>query len=867
MSIYRFDDCELDTSRVVLRRAGAAVPVEPQVFDVLQCLVDHRGELVSKEELLDTVWGSRFVSESALTSRIKSARRAVGDDGSRQAVIRTVHGKGYKFVAAVTEVDGSDVPRSEPVGDAAESPGHVHAPPHAGGVSSTLPLSMHALIGRDELLDGFADDLVDCRLLTIAGPAGVGKTSIGLELARRADGRHRDGVVFVELVGVDDAEGALAAVATALDVNIRQDTSLEAVIVDMLRPRDILLLVDNCEHLVEPLAALVEQILRSAPGARVLATSREPLAIPGERVRFVEPLDVSRLDEMTVDELATVPAVALFVERARAADGRFELTSDSAPAVAEICRRLDGIPLALELAASRAHAIDVTEIARRLDERLRLLKAVRRGADPRHGTLIDAISWSYDLLDDDEQRLFSKLAVFAGSFDLDDAEAICDDEDVLDLLTRLSQRSMVAVRRPSAGGTRYEMLETMREFGRSRLDDLANVEVFQAHARHYAGVATVVEAELQMADEFEGVRRADGSFADLRAAQRFAVQSGDVDTALALLTSIREYAMRSLRYEVFTWADAAAPEVDHHEHPLRPVLTAMRAYGAFVRGEFDAATVLADVALADERAQGVDPVGLIERVRGNVRYILGDRDGADASMARLIEIGDASGNASRQAHANYMASVGASSVGDPDLGRKRSEAAFDAARRSGNPTDLASAWMARGFATRHDDESALDAFASADRLARSAGNRWLSAFACTEASSLRVTRGDLRRGCEGLAETVDIWYRAGEWAQQWLTLSRCVIALERIGRAELAAEVVGAIDLHATIDAPPVMPTVRDATLSTVEALVDQLGTDRVGELRAAGEQLPLATLVHRARSALLGGSGDATGATATAGR
>ena len=844
--IYRFDSCELDAGQITLHRGGTLVHVEPQVFDLLHCLIERRGQMVGKEELLDIVWGSRFVSESALTSRIKSARRAVGDDGTQQRIIRTVHGKGYQFVAAVTESDDDDA------GRVAVDARRPTALPHA-----TLPLPVHTLIGRGELLDELERELAATRLLTIVGTAGVGKTSIGLELARRWTGRCRDGVIFVELVSVGDRDGALAAIATALDVSIRHETSLDTAIVDMLQPRDLLLVVDNCEHLVEPIATLIDQILRSAPSATVLATSREPLAIAGERVHVVDPLDVSGLAAIPLDELAEVPAVALFMERARSVDARIELTAETAPAVAEICRRLDGIPLAIELAASRTHAIDITEIARRLDERLRLLRAVRRGADPRHSTLLDAISWSYDLLDPDEQRLFAELAVFAGAFDLEAAESVCGGDDVLDLLTRLTQRSMVTVRRPSSGGTRYEMLETLREFGRTRVDDSANLALFGTHARHFADLAVAVEAELTTAAEHRGIQRADGSFADLRAAQRFAVQVGDEDTALRLITSIREYAMRTLRYEVFTWADAAAPIVDDDPHPLRPVLTALRAYGAYVRGEFESALGLAAAADDDERAQGLDPSGLAGRVRGNVLYLVGHVDEGRAECSRLVETATESGNPSRIAHANYMSSISASSVGAVDEGRRLYEAAFDAARRSGSPTDLASAWMAKGFATRHDDDAALDAFASADRLARSAGNRWMSAFARTEASSLRVSLGDLERGCAGLADTVDIWYRAGEWAQQWLTLSRCVIALDRLGHHELATQVFGAIERHTTVDAPPVMPTVRDLAVQTRASLDERLGEHRAAELRAEGALLPDAALVHRTRSALLGLPGD----------
>jgi predicted ATPase/DNA-binding winged helix-turn-helix (wHTH) protein len=848
--IYRFDDCELDCARVVLRRGGRSVPIEPQVFDVLQCLVERRGRLVTKDELFDTVWGSRFVSETALTSRVKSARRAVGDDGTRQAIIRTVHGKGYRFIAEVTESDGPP--------HAADDGLCVPARPSPSAPHPSLPLPVHALIGRDELLDRLSAELVASRLLTIVGTAGVGKTSIAIELARRAAGVHRDGVHLVELVAVRDGDGALAAIATALDVNIRQEASLDTAIVDMLRARDLLLLIDNCEHLVEPIAVLADQILRTAPNVTIMATSREPLAIAGEHVHLVEPLDVGGLDDVALEQLAEVPAVALFVARARAVDAQFELTAATAPAVIEICRRLDGIPLALELAASRIPAIDVHEIARRLDERLRLLRAVRRGADPRHGTLVDAISWSYDLLEPDEQRLFTKLAVFAGSFDIRAAESVCDGEDVLDLLSRLSQRSMVAVRRSGTGGSRYELLETLREFGRTKLDDLGNVALFRAHAEHFASVAESIGSLLQTQDESAAIQSAQGSFADLRAAQRFALQTGDVDTAFRLIAAIREFGMRRLRYEVFSWADAAADIGE--DHPLVATLAGMRAYGAFVRGDFRAALALADVAEGTERRLGVPATGLVDRVRANVYYLVGDSDRADDACADLIAGAQESGDASRVAHAMYLSSIGVGSVGDADAARERYEAAFAAAHRSGSPTDLAGAWAARGFASGHDAEAALDAFASADRLASSAGNRWMSAFARTEAGGLRIANGDLRRGCTELADTVDIWYRAGEWTQQWLTLSRCVIALDRIGQAPLAAEVIGAIERHTSVDAPPVTPPVRDLALASRASIQVQLGEDRTAELLTRGAHESVSSLVNRVRVVLLGAH-DAVGA------
>lgn len=842
--IIEFNDCELDLDRVVLRRGGSDVPVEPQVFDVLQFLAERHGEVVRKEELLDEIWGDRFVSESALTSRMKSARRAVGDDGTRQAVIRTVHGKGYEFVAEVRIVGG----RAD-VRDGDDDRGNAFGEP-----ARELPIALQRLIGRDEFLAALIEELGESRLITLVGSAGVGKTSLGMELARAVASHYADGVFVVELVTVDDRDAAYASIAGALGVNTGLGLSIEDAIVDVLRARSTLLLLDNCEHLVEPVAELVERILRAAPRVSIVATSREPLAVMGEHVRPVAPLSVDDLEATPFADLASVPAVALFLERAQAADPGFELTEQNAPAVVEICRRLDGIPLALELAASRARAIDVAEIASRLDERFRLLKGVRRGADPRHRTLQDAIGWSYELLDDDEKRVFAPLAVFAGQFDLAAAESISDgDDDVLDVLTRLTERSMLAVRRSPGGGTRYEMLETLREYGRSRLDDERSVTLYATHARQFAGAAAAIEAGLNSTDEGAAVARADAPFADLRAAQRFSVEIGDVDTAFGLACAMREYGMRTLHYEVFTWADAMSEMPGGSEHPAYPVVLGVRAYGAFCRGEFGRSLELAAAAERAEQTLGVAPVGLVERVRANVYYAIDELERGIAENAHLIELANASGNDSRRAHAFYMASVAASSCGDYDEGHRLSQLSRRAAELTGGVTDLACSWVAEGFSIHGDDAHALSAFSHGDRLARSVGNRWLSAFARTEIGALRVSHGDLGPGCEELAEQVDVWYRTGEWAQQWHTLMRCVIALDRIGQPAVAAEVLGSIEAHSAVGAPPLMVTLRDLVLDTRDSIEQQLGADQAAACRAAGAVLPVATTVERTRLALRG--------------
>ena len=836
--ILRFANCELDVNRVIVRRDGREVKLEPQAFDVLCYLVEHRGEVVRKEQILDDVWGDRFVSESALTTRIKSVRQALGDDGSRQAIIRTVHGKGYEFLATVETLEAPALDDGE----------QVQLPQEP-----MLPAALQPLIGRESLLERLAAALDKHRLITLVGPGGVGKTSVGVELARRTAERYPDGVKLVELVAVGDEDATLEAVATSIDVHVRRGSSIGDAIIETLRLRRLLIVLDNCEHLVEPVASLASRVLREAPAISIVATSREPLALPGEQVWSVDPLSTgdAGAGALAGGGLESAPAVALFVERACASDPGFELNEQNARVVVEICRRLDGIPLAIELAAARARTIDLAEIAARLDERLRLLKASRRGGDPRHRTMEDAISWSYDLLAPEEQELFCALAVFAGPFDLASAESTCRSGDALDLLTRLADRSMVSVRRPASGGTRYELLETLREYGRSRMNYDRRAEVFESHAAHFAALAGSVEKEMRTPREPQAIELAEGSFADLRASQRFALETGDLDTAFGLIVSAREFAMRAMRYELFAWADAACRADGALAHPLAPVLTGVRAYGAWVRGEFELAVALAHETRALEDAHGVEPSGLAERALGNTLLVLNDDEGALHASIRQIELAEASGVPSRIVHACYMGAVGMGATGDSEAAARYIARANELAAVTGSTTDLASVAVAEGFASRSDD-GALAAFLRAEELTRGTGNRWMSAFALTEACGLLIHFGELARGCAGLAETVDLWYRSGEWAQQWHTLSRCVIALHRIGEAELAMELIGAIEVHFMLGVTPMSATLRDVALATRDELETGLGEAHAAELAAIGSSRPVDEVVHRTRNALL---------------
>ncbi len=845
--IYRFKNCELSTDRILLKRDGKPVGIEPQVFDALLFLITRRGRVVLREELLSRVWGHEYVSESTLSSCIKLVRKSVGDDGTRQEIIRTVHGKGYEFVADVVEEEHAGRAVAADMPDGGDGSRH-----------SLLPAPIHPLIGRRELIGQVRVELHTHRLITLVGPGGVGKTSIAYEVARAVEQQYGDGVWPVEMVTVLNPDAAVETIATALRVHPRQDGILEDAILDLLRNRECLLLLDNCEHLLEPLSGLVDRILRAAPRVRIMATSREPLSVSAERLWPVDPLPFAgdSGSEQSMEELADIPAIKLFVERAVAADPHFELNASTAPAVAEICRRLDGMPLAIELAAARARTIDIAEIAKRLDQRFHLLKGVRRDHDPRHRALHDTLRWSFELLGAEERKFFAELSIFSGRFDLDAAETICRTDaaaDVMDLVTRLVEKSMVTVKRSEGYGLRYELLESLRAFGREQLDPHHSAGLSERHARYYIALAVSVEEGLQGGGEPHLMYAAEAAFPDLRAAHRHCLDQGDPAGALTLCCTIREYAMRSMRYEALAWAESAMLLDEAPQHYLYPTAMAIQAYGAWVRGEFEAALEYARRAMDLEHEMQVVPRGLAERVLANVLFVQGDTDGGIQAIVRQLGLAEESGNESRLVHACYMSSIASSSLGDFDAASRLAERARHYGRRTGSPTDMASAFVAIGFSSCNDPGAAMAAFTEADRIAGRAGNRWLRSFARTEICGLMVEQNDVDRARTALADVVDVWFRAGEWSQQWLTLTRCVVALFAMGEHELAARVIGAIEARAVLGALPVTVNLRDQALEIAGTLAAQFGTERYELLLKAGAEAPVSEVVYSVRAALRG--------------
>ncbi len=328
--------------------------------------------------------------------------------------------------------------------------------------SSNLPTMLTELVGRGESIDELSRLVLAQRIVTLTGTGGVGKTRLSLAVAAAAASEFFDGVWFVELAPVADTAGVARATAAALGVAATVGVDATGLI-EYLSGRRLVLVMDNCEHVLDAAADLVDAVVTAAPEVHVIVTSREPLGVDGEVVRRVRSLAVPD-DDTDPAAVAASDAVRIFVERASAADGDFALDDSNRAAVVEICRKLDGIPLAMELAAARVRAMTPNQIAGRLDERFRLLSGARR-AQERHRTLQAAVSWSYDLLSAEEQRVFRRLSVFPSSFDLAAAEAVVGEPGALDEVLHLVDRSLV---QHDPGTGRYRLLETLRQFGTDR---------------------------------------------------------------------------------------------------------------------------------------------------------------------------------------------------------------------------------------------------------------------------------------------------------------------------------------------------------------------------------------------------------------
>jgi non-specific serine/threonine protein kinase len=507
-----------------------------------------------------------------------------------------------------------------------------------------LPVELSSFVGRAQELEELRKMLGSTRLLTLTGIGGAGKSRLAFRLAAAVAADYPDGVRLVSLGPVLDASLLSQAIASVLDVRERSGESLEASLSRHLRDRGALLVFDGCEHLIDACARLVELLLGSSHHLTILTTSQEALRVPGEVIWRVPSLSLPASDgESRIASLMESEAVRLFVDRASLVQHGFSLTEQNGPLIALICRRLDGLPLAIELAAAQIRLMPPIELENRLQDRFRLLTGGSRTAMARHQTLRATVDWSYDRLDRPEQALFRRLAVFSGSFDLEAAEAVCGGSpvpiDVFGCLSRLVDRSMVGVQDGVRGTGRYRLLESLRQYGQERLTDSGDEHVRRRHAEYYASLAQKGSDGLVGAAQAASLAGLEFDQDNMRAALTWAL-GNDRDLALHLAAALGPYwYMRGSLTEGHEWLATAIAASSTPSPTLARALT-HAGWVAYWQGDYERSRTLAERGLAVARDLG-DAIEIARAVNllGGVFHIADeDFDAARRCYAEAYEI-------------------------------------------------------------------------------------------------------------------------------------------------------------------------------------------------------------------------------------
>jgi predicted ATPase/DNA-binding winged helix-turn-helix (wHTH) protein len=516
--VFRFGATAFVPARRELHHDGERVPVGDRALDLLFLLIDARGSIVSKDRMMERVWSGRIVGENALESQMSTLRRALGRDRN---VIKTITGRGYQFVGELHVV--------EPIVQPIEA--------HAEASGTDLPASVSPLIGRERELDEIARMLDAHRLVTLVGPGGVGKTRLAIEAARMASDRFSERAVFVGLAATSDAKDVPAAMATAFIFAPGDGTMGLDKLASRLRDEERFVLVDNCEHVVDSAARVIEALLHIAPRVTVLATSREPLRVTGEHIVRVPSLDVPATDECAEDR--EYGSILLLRERMRDSGAAPE-DARAVALLARICRQLDGLPLAIELAAACTPLLGLRGVADGLDDRFALLRRGARTALPRQQTLRATVDWSYALLNRDCQTVLARLSLFAGQFSLETAQRTLEHADltheaITAAIRELVDKSMLGAL-PSGHGMQYRLLDTIRAYAAERLRESDTCFEWSCrHARHVLDVFAEAERRADERIDFDWHCDVAPRLDDLRSAiaRHFAPQ-GDVRLAIEL---------------------------------------------------------------------------------------------------------------------------------------------------------------------------------------------------------------------------------------------------------------------------------------------------------------------------------------------
>jgi predicted ATPase len=684
--------------------------------------------------------------------------------------------------------------------------------------AGNLRPAITSLIGRDTEVSDIQAVVRSHRLVTLTGVGGVGKTRLALEVAGRLAVEFCDGVWVFELAAVNEPAAVPDAVAAVLGIVQQPGKSVSQSVASALEGRSRLLVFDNCEHVVDSVADLIESILAASATVKVLATSREGIGVADEQLWRVPSLDVSA-------------AMKLFVERAQSrVSGSL---AGETTAVEDICRRLDGIPLAIELAASRMTSMTAVEVRDRLDDRFKLLVGSRRGL-ARHQTLLHAVAWSYDLLDDAEKTLLERCSVFAGGFDLQSACAVMGSDDdfaTLDLLDALVRKSLLVADR-SSGRTRFSMLETIRQFAEDQLAARGEAsEIRSAHSRYFAEREADIMALWDSPRQREAYTWFSVELANLRAAFRWAADHGDLDAAAALATYAALFGAAVQTYEPIAWAEELiepARALDHSRLATLSVLASL----CWVVGRFEEAVGYADAGQTVIGSGGEVPSGA-EGMLGGVYVVIGEPERCVEWCRAQLALGRDTHTLTR---ASLVATLAVAGAGEE--ARAAANGLIEAAEATHNPYAFANALRAHGFAFRDADPvRALEALRRGLVIAQDSGNHFVESQLATRLSRLEAEHGDPLAALDHMTLAIRNFYDSGNVTYIRAALATLAVFLDCLGRLEPGATIAGFAFSPFTASAFPELST-------AITHLRDVLGEATYESLARQGETMTTAEMV-----------------------
>jgi predicted ATPase/class 3 adenylate cyclase len=650
---------------------------------------------------------------------------------------------------------------------------------------TNLPVQLTSFVGREEDVKSVGALVGEHRVVTVTGVGGVGKTRLALQVAAEALDVFPEGVWVVELSPLGEASRLVEALAAVLSVEPSPGRTIEQALVDKVKASAVLVVLDNCEHLLGETGRVVGVLVRAAPRLAVLATSREPLGVAGERV-------------VALRSLESESAVRLFAERAVAVDSSFALGDSEGELVAHLCRRLNGIPLAIELAAARVRMFSPAELVERLDARFRLLTG-GRGAVERHQTLRAAIDWSYDVLAARDRAVFDRMSVFAGGSTLAAAEAVCagdrvDESEVVDSLASLIDKSLVVPER-SELGTRYRQSETVRQYAEEQLLGSGEADaVRERHAHYFAVFASDAGRGLWSSEEVHWAQRVEADLDNVRAAVSWAVAAGETDLAMRIAGALVTQAVERPAWATASIAEQALSGPGADAHPWRAIATGEAAWAAQRRGDTDRARVLLEDAIEAQRhgARFTAPVWTYAAMLSDPDWwssIAVER--AEEALARAEAAGDVAGTVALRA-ARAATLIGLSGTDRADEARASAERALTDARALGQPALIAMGLLAFGAALvfTGEVERGLTMVRESRQLSTEINSTWQSLNALAYLTGIEAIYGDPRRAATDMRELLESFQDSDD-SSGLTALHGTLAVFNRWGRPDLVARAEG----------------------------------------------------------------------------